>query len=137
MILTTLLALATLVMRLFPQTPAARWLHLHMVELPLALIARLERKHILFLIVAVAAAQPLMMMGAADLAMIAAWDMAIYADVTMPFMPPPPSPAPARPSHQLRSRATALAAWQARHPGTAPHPVGPAPPAGAGHQARQ
>ena len=83
MILTALLALAMLVMRLFPRTPAARWLHLHMVELPLALAGRLERKHILFLVVGIAAAQPLMMMGAADLAMIAAWDMAIYADVAI------------------------------------------------------
>lgn len=83
MTLTALLALATLVMRLFPETPAARWLHLHMVELPLAVIGKLERKHVLFLIVGLAAAQPLMMMGAADLAAVIAWDMAIYFDVAI------------------------------------------------------
>jgi hypothetical protein len=83
MILTGLLALATLVMRLFPLTPAARWLHLHMVELPLAWLGRLERKHILFLIVGAAAAQPLMMMGAADVAMIVAWDMTLYVDAAI------------------------------------------------------
>jgi hypothetical protein len=83
MTITALLGLATFVMMLFPRTPAARWLHLHMVELPLALIARLERKHILFLLVGIAAAQPLMMMGAADLAAVIAWDMAIYFDVAI------------------------------------------------------
>jgi len=83
MTITALLALTTLVMLLFPQTPAARWLHLHLVELPLALIGRLERKHILYLVVGIAAAQPLMMMGAADLAAVIAWDMAIYVDAAI------------------------------------------------------
>jgi hypothetical protein len=125
MILTTLLALATLVMRLFPQTPAARWLHLHMVELPLALIARLERKHILFLIVAVAAAQPLMMMGAADLAMIAAWDMAIYADVTIAVYAAAALARTRAAIHQLRSRATA---WLRGRPVTRARPRTPSAP---------
>jgi hypothetical protein len=83
MLLTGLLALATAIMRLFPETDLGRWLHLHMVELPLATIARLERKHILFLFVVIGAAQPLMMMGAADLALVIAWDMAVYADVAL------------------------------------------------------
>lgn len=83
MILTGLLALATLLMRLFPQTPTARWLHLHMVELPLAALGNLQRKHVLFLILAVAAAQPLMMMGAADLAVVIAWDMTLYVDAAI------------------------------------------------------
>jgi hypothetical protein len=83
MTVTALLGLATLVMLLFPQTPAARWLHLHMVELPLALLGKLERKHILYLVVGIAAAQPLMMMGAADLAAVIAWDMAIYVDAAI------------------------------------------------------
>ncbi|HZG44952.1 MAG TPA: hypothetical protein VEZ41_01615 [Allosphingosinicella sp.] len=54
-----------------------------MVELPLALLGKLERKHILYLVVGTAAAQPLMMMGAADLAAVIAWDMAIYVDAAI------------------------------------------------------
>ena len=104
MILTALLALATLVMRLFPQVPAARWLHLHLVELPLALLGRLERKHILFLLVGLAAAQPLMMMGAADLAAVIAWDMAIYFDVAVAVYAAAALAKTRAAGHHLRSR---------------------------------
>jgi hypothetical protein len=125
MTVTTLLALATLVMRLFPQTPAARWLHLHLVELPLALTARLERKHILFLIVGVAAAQPLMMMGAADLAMIAAWDMALYVDVAVAAYAAAALARTRGAIHQLRSRATS---WLRGRPVTRARPRAPSAP---------
>lgn len=124
MTITALLALATLVMLLFPRTPAARWLHLHLVELPLAWLGKLERKHILFLIVGLAAAQPLMMMGAADLAAVVAWDMAIYFDVAIAAYAAAALAKSRAALHHLRSR---TAHWLGR-PTARARPRTPSPP---------
>lgn len=124
MTVTALLGLATLVMLLFPQTPAARWLHLHMVELPLALLGKLERKHILYLVVGIAAAQPLMMMGAADLAAVIAWDMAIYVDAAIATYAAAMMAKSRAALQQLRSRA---AQWL-RRPATRARPRTPSAP---------
>ena len=76
-----LLLLAILVMCLFPATPAAKWLHLHLVELPMAVAAKLERRHVIFILLmilfaqAAAAALPL-----ADVAALGLWDLAAYVD---------------------------------------------------------
>lgn len=64
-----------------PETPIAGWLHRHLVEEPLRLSARLERKHILFLVVGMVALQGFAVTLPAEMAMIMAWDVTVYVDV--------------------------------------------------------
>ena len=68
------------VMLFAPGTDAARWLHRSMVQEPLDLFARLERKHILFLIVGLFAIQAYAAVLPAELAIALAWDMTAYVD---------------------------------------------------------
>ena len=68
------------VMLFAPDTDAARWLHRATVQTPLDLLARLERKHILFLIVGLFAIQAYAAMLPAELAIALAWDMTAYVD---------------------------------------------------------
>ena len=82
MTLTGLLASAMLIMRLFPGTPAARWLHLHLVELPMALTAKLGRKQAIMLFVCIAAA-PSLAMFPAEIGLLVAGDLATYVDVML------------------------------------------------------
>lgn len=64
-----------------PDTPAARWLHRHLVEEPLRLAERFERKHVLFLVVGLIALQGFAMTSPAEMAMIMAWDATVYVDL--------------------------------------------------------
>ena len=82
MTLTGLLAVAMLIMRFFPRTSAARWLHLHLVELPMALAAKLERKQFILLLVCIAAA-PSLAMFPAEIGLLFAGDLATYVDVML------------------------------------------------------
>lgn len=77
---TILLALAILIVRLFPDTSAARWLHLHLVELPLYYAGKLQLTHVLFLVIGLASIQALAMTLPMDLAIILAWDMTLYVE---------------------------------------------------------
>lgn len=77
MFLTALVA----VMLFAPATQIARWLHCHLVEEPLRLAARFERKHILFLFVGLIALQGFAMALPAEMAMIMAWDVTVYVDM--------------------------------------------------------
>lgn len=61
-------------------TDAARWLHRATVEEPLSLFDRLERKHILFLVVGLFAIQAYAAVLPAELAVALAWDMTAYVD---------------------------------------------------------
>ncbi len=61
-------------------TDAARWLHRTTVEEPLRLFERLERKHILFLVVGLFAIQAYAAVLPAELAVALAWDMTAYVD---------------------------------------------------------
>lgn len=61
-------------------TDAARWLRRATVEEPLRLFERLERKHILFLIVGLFAIQAYAAVLPAELAVALAWDMTAYVD---------------------------------------------------------
>ncbi|MEI4508584.1 hypothetical protein WBQ88_14640 [Sphingopyxis sp. CCNWLW253] len=63
-----------------PDTDAARWLHRTTVEEPIRLVERLERKHILFLIVGLFAIQAYAAVLPAELAIALAWDMTAYVD---------------------------------------------------------
>ena len=68
------------VMLFAPDTDVARWLHRSAVQEPLNLFARLERKHILFLIVGLFAIQAYAAVLPAELAIALAWDMTAYVD---------------------------------------------------------
>ncbi len=61
-------------------TDVARWLHRATVEEPLRFFGRLERKHILFLIVGLFAIQAYAAVLPAELAIALAWDMTAYVD---------------------------------------------------------
>lgn len=64
-------------------TPAARWLHRLCVEGALDLAARVERKHILFLVIGLISIQAFAMTLPADLAIMAAWDVTVYAELLL------------------------------------------------------
>lgn len=68
------------VMLFAPDTDIARWLHRATVQGPLDRLARLERKHILFLIVGLFAIQAYAAVLPAELAIALAWDMTAYVD---------------------------------------------------------
>jgi hypothetical protein len=76
-----LLAGAMLIAKLFPETQAGRWLHRHLVELPLRTVEKLERRHLFYIAVLLVAGQGLALVGTADLAMVAAWDASLYLDI--------------------------------------------------------
>lgn len=80
MVFALFLAGLVAVMLVAPDTDAARWLHRATVEEPLRLFARLERKHILFLIVGLFAIQAYAAVLPAELAIALAWDMTAYVD---------------------------------------------------------
>ena len=76
------LALAVLVAWSFPETDAGRWLHKHLVELPLEMGAKLERRHVLFVLVLLLCGQTLLMTLPLDFALVYAADVALYLDIT-------------------------------------------------------
>jgi type IV secretory pathway VirB6-like protein len=78
-----LLALLILVMKLFHETAAARWLHRCLVEVPLARASRIRRSDILFILVLLAAGQSLALLGSVDLAMLYAVDLSLYLDAAI------------------------------------------------------
>ena len=80
MVFTLFLASLVAVMLFAPDTDAARWLHRATVEEPIRLLERLERKHILFLIVGLFAIQAYAAVLPAELAVALAWDMTAYVD---------------------------------------------------------
>lgn len=80
MVFALLLAGLIAVMLFAPDTDAARWLHRTTVEEPLRLFERLERKHILFLVVGLMTIQAFAVALPAELAVALAWDMTAYVD---------------------------------------------------------
>ena len=78
-----LLALAILVVRLFPETPFARFLHLWLVELPVDLARRIERRHVILVVIILCFGQTLALAGSAELAFAFAADMSLYADAAL------------------------------------------------------
>jgi hypothetical protein len=80
MIFALFLAGLIAVMLFAPDTDIARWLHRSTVQEPLDRLARLERKHILFLIVGLFAIQAYAAVLPAELAIALAWDMTAYVD---------------------------------------------------------
>ena len=80
MVFALFLAGLVAVMLFAPGTDAARWLHRTTVEEPIRLVERLERRHILFLVVGLFAIQAYAAVLPAELAVALAWDMTAYVD---------------------------------------------------------
>jgi hypothetical protein len=79
--LISILVLALLAARLFPETPTGRWLNHIMVDLPVIWMSRVERKHVIFLVVVLFAIQGLVAVAPLDMALVAAWDASAYIDL--------------------------------------------------------
>ena len=81
------MVLAIAVTRLFPDTATGRFLHRWLAEKPAAWLATIERKHVIFLVLAallvVVLREAVPMIGAADMALFAMWDASVYLDVVM------------------------------------------------------
>jgi hypothetical protein len=73
-----------LVLKLFPDTPAARFLHRDLVERPAAWLSSRTRRHLLFVLMVVAigfaGTEFVLLAGSADVAMLLAWDISLYVD---------------------------------------------------------
>ncbi len=71
-------------MKLFPELPTSRTLHRALVEEPLARIAAMGRRHLIYAAVLIgmmfAGAELVMLLGSADLMMLMAWDVSLYVD---------------------------------------------------------
>jgi len=81
---TTGLCLIVLMLAKFwPETRTGQWLHRTLVEEPLAMAARVERKHLIFLVIGLFAMQSFAMVMSADMAMLAALDLASYVDAAL------------------------------------------------------
>ncbi len=80
MMLWGLLLLAALVMKFWPETGCARWLHATLIERPLAFVSSIRRVHFIFLVVGFALMYSFAQMGMPHLAFAAAVDMSAYVD---------------------------------------------------------
>jgi hypothetical protein len=73
-----------MILKLFPDTPTARLLHTYLVERPAAWIASRTRAHVIMGLIliglAFSGAEFVMLAGTADVAMLMAWDMAVFFD---------------------------------------------------------
>jgi len=78
-----LLLIATLIMKLWPETGSAQWLHRTLVERPLAFLGGLERRHLIFLIVLLALAQSAAVIGSMELVTLTAIDISVYVDAVI------------------------------------------------------
>ncbi|MBO0749582.1 MAG: hypothetical protein J2O44_03990, partial [Porphyrobacter sp.] len=74
-----------LVMKLSPQSTLGRWLNAALVERPLAKIATMDRRHVIFLVILVGislfATDMILVFGSYDLLSLYAWDLTAYLDV--------------------------------------------------------
>lgn len=75
-----LLLIVMLVMKRWPETQSARWLHRTLVEQPLAMAARFERRHLILFFVGLVMLQAVAMIGSAELATLMAIDISVYID---------------------------------------------------------
>ena len=78
-----LLGLAILTMTLFPETRLGRSLHVYLVERPLDLAGRLERKQLLLILILLTCSQSLIMVGGIELGLAYAAHMSIYVDAVL------------------------------------------------------
>lgn len=98
------LLLVIVTMKLFPRVPVSRMLHQMLVEAPLAALATMSRRHMIFGLILVAmlfaGAELIMMLGSADVVMVLAWDVSLYVDAVIA-------------AWALAAVARSRAAWQA------------------------
>lgn len=73
-----------LVMKLAPQSPAGRWLNLHLVELPLQ---SFDYRRLVWLVLLVAlafaASELIPLLGGTDFLTVYAWDLTVYFDAAI------------------------------------------------------
>ena len=74
------LLLAMLVMKAWPDTRAARWLHFTLVEKPISAAERFERRHLILLVVGLVMLQAVAVIGSAELTTLMAIDISTYVD---------------------------------------------------------
>jgi hypothetical protein len=84
----TMMVAAIAVMRLFPETPTARFLHRWLAEKPAAWIDAIRRTHLIFLLLTIGMVLVLreaapMLAGSSELALFGIWDASVYLDVAM------------------------------------------------------
>lgn len=77
------LAAACLVMRRAPDAPIARLLHRWIVEWPASALLRIERRHLIFVLVAIVSTQAFLSVGLPDAGMLLAWDISTYVDILL------------------------------------------------------
>ncbi len=78
-----LLLLATLVMKRWPETHCAKWLHRHLVEAPLDLAGRADRKQIMAIVILLVMFQGAAMMISADVAFALSLDYATFLEAAV------------------------------------------------------
>jgi hypothetical protein len=80
----SLLALAIIVIKFWPETELARRLRAILVDAPIRLGSRIQRRHLLFIALALVifpiAGELLVMPGAVDVALAGMWNLAVYLD---------------------------------------------------------
>lgn len=84
MLMSGLLLGLVLAMRLFPETPFARLLHLYLVEKPMLWAATVQRAHLIYVCLVVVlllgAGETMVLFGAPHLFLAFAWDLSLYLD---------------------------------------------------------
>ncbi len=78
-----LFALSMLVMKLYPDTLLARSLHLWLVERPLQMADKFERKHLILVAIILFSGPSLAALGSAEVAMLYAVDLSLYVDAVL------------------------------------------------------
>src|SRR5690242_2898827 len=80
------MALCILIMRVFPETPMARWLNTILIDQPAAWLSKLKRREVIFLFVLIAlllvANDLIILFGVSDLIAIGA-SLSIYFDAVL------------------------------------------------------
>ncbi|WP_066551326.1 MULTISPECIES: hypothetical protein [unclassified Sphingomonas] len=76
-----------MILRLWPETPIARWLHRTLVAAPARRLSALSRQQLLFMVALVmllpVGGELMLIFGAADALMLMAWQTAAYYDAMM------------------------------------------------------
>ena len=76
---------AILIMRLCPELPIARTLHRHLAEVPAIWIEKADRRHLIYLLIAVGiflfASELLATVGSMDIVLGIGWDLSLYLDI--------------------------------------------------------
>ena len=80
---TGLVVLTLAIMKAFPSTPLARLLHHWLVEWPIEVAARMERRHLILIGIILLCGPSLAALGSAELGMLYAVDLSLYAEAAL------------------------------------------------------